>query len=486
MAVIMALVLSVSAVLAQQAQQQQQQPRAQPSGVFSGTAAPTSPAPQATQTQPPVPGAPPAPPGQQVTIYQYRGTGSQWGISDLPPDQLRQNLPQEWTTATTTGSFTVDRAVESQLYRYAKQFDAPPTAVYDGRIVWNEGPGGNIAIIQGTTTYTYYPGNRWTVTQIDSTGRATDTSINTINIAGTNYLSQSVTSRTVGTIEVRTNVETGATTYYTADGRQIAEKDLSPDTLAQVKEAQQLTQGAREAYNREQALARARPFWTELNTYVALYREYSGMAAWSALIFDEEFLQRWRDTVNKLMCDTLHLPTQECWTSKYCARHSEIKPTHDGVLFANPVRGGTPAAVAHIEGQRSLPMVTPNATAWGYTVTFTLTNPTEETMTYNVLFVGGNNPAWWSEPQLLGKGGTTSYVGASALYKISTQDYSSVCLTFDPEIIGFGGKRVRKLCNGIMQYGAGPTAPYPAPTNETATAPGAPPPAGPPPPGASV
>lgn len=203
-------------------------------------------------------------------------------------------------------------------------------------------------------------------------------------------------------------------------------------------------------------------------TFVAYYKQFSGLAGWSALIFDEGFLKDWREKVNFVMCDTLHLPTKDCWTSKICGAYSDIKPSRDGVLF-NTAVGGAPQAVGHIEGQRSMPIVLPNGTMWGYTVTFGLTNPTDEDMSYNVRFSGQRSATWWSSGQTIGGGGRVNALGAAALYKLSSTEYSQVCLEFSPSITGFGGKRIGKICNDIVQYAGGATAPYPGPAAPEAT-----------------
>ncbi len=227
---------------------------------------------------------------------------------------------------------------------------------------------------------------------------------------------------------------------------------------------------------------------TVLTDFVQYYSQYSGLAGWSALIFDEEDLKQWRETINTLMCDKLHLPTKECWVSKTCMKHADIKPTNNGVLFTSAF-GAAPRGIAHVEGQRSLPLTLPNETKWGYTITFGLSNPGDDDMNYNIQFVSSQRTSyWWSTPQTLGKGNTVGYLGASALYKISSTDYNSVCLTFDPQITAADGKRVGRVCNSIVQYSGGATAPYPVPANETTTA-GTTSPAGPSaplPPGATV
>ena len=225
-----------------------------------------------------------------------------------------------------------------------------------------------------------------------------------------------------------------------------------------------------------------------LNTFVSYYSQFAGLAGWSALIFDEEFLKDWREKVNFIMCDTLHLPTKECWTSKICGKYADIKPSRDGVLFSTSV-GGAPQAVVHIEGQRAMPIVLPNGTMWGYAVTFGLTNPTDEDMSYNVRFSGQRSVTWWDSSQTIGGGGRVNALGAAALYKLSATEYGQVCLEFSPSITGFGGKKVSKMCNDIVQYAGGATAPYPTPENATqpgAPTPGAPAPGQPAPPGSNI
>ncbi len=207
-----------------------------------------------------------------------------------------------------------------------------------------------------------------------------------------------------------------------------------------------------------------------MGSAVWLFRQYNGMAGWSSLIFDEKFLTDWKDKVNKLMCEYTGglLGGKECITSKICGRYSDIEPSRDGILYASPV-GGVPDAIAHVEGQRSMPFLTPNATMWVYTVTFGLSNPSEEEgMTYNIAFNGPTASArWWPEPQYLPEKGSVSATGAAALMKLSPNDYTEACIEFDPGIETFDGRRKGSICNGIAQYSGEATAPY---TAETANA----------------
>ncbi len=211
-----------------------------------------------------------------------------------------------------------------------------------------------------------------------------------------------------------------------------------------------------------------------MGSAVWLYRQYSGMSGWSSLIFDEKLLTKWKDGINKLMCDyTGGLLGKECLTSKICGRYSDIEPSRDGILYTSPV-GGAPDAIAHIEGQRSLPFLTPNAAMWVYAVTFGLSNPSEEEgMTYNIAFNGPTMSAkWWPEPQYLPEKGSVSATGAAALMKLSPNDYAEVCIEFDPSIETFDGKRKGSICNGIAQYSGGATAQYGMTANTTLPQPG--------------
>jgi hypothetical protein len=260
-------------------------------------------------------------------------------------------------------------------------------------------------------------------------------------------------------------IVSGKYTYeYDTDGKLVNADELS----------QEQRRKAKEVY--ERGYSQFGSFANILGTFAQYYRQYSGLAGWSSLIWDEEFLTDWRNTVNTIMCDKLHLPTKDCWTSKICAKYSDITPTRNGILYTAPV-GGAPRAIAHVEGARSTPIVLPNQTSWVYTVTFGLTNPTDETMSYNVRFSGPQRTAtWWPESQTIGKGGTAAAIGAEALIKMSMHDYTQACLEFSPSIAAFGGKKLSSICNNIVQQDPRATAPYAVTVaNETTTsAPGAP------------
>jgi len=204
-----------------------------------------------------------------------------------------------------------------------------------------------------------------------------------------------------------------------------------------------------------------------LSTFAKHYQQYSGLAGWSSLVFNEEDLQEWRDKVNDFFCKTIVLGGIDCWKSKICGKYYDIQPARNGILYTSPVSGALRAA-AHIEGQRSLPISTPNETYWVYTITFSIANPEEEGMSYNVRFGGSQRSVtWWPQAQPLGKGETASAIGASALMKLSRHDYTGVCLEFNPSIEAYGGKKISSLCNSIVMHAGGATTPYGPPLNES-------------------
>jgi hypothetical protein len=228
--------------------------------------------------------------------------------------------------------------------------------------------------------------------------------------------------------------------------------NAAEDKLAAAKKKEQ---EERAAFNAAQ--------WTFtgiVSNIVTAYRRYAGLSGISSLIFDEKFLADWKTSVNEFFCKTIVLGGIDCWASKICGQYTEIAAPRDGVLFTSPI-GGSPDAVAHIEGMRSLPIETPNGTAWVYTVTFGLTNPEEDDeMSYNVVFGGEKTASWWQTPPTISSGASAAATGASALMKLSKTNYKEVCLTFSPEIKSFDGKEVGKICNDFSQYAGGATAPY--------------------------
>lgn len=361
----------------------------------------------------------------------------------------------------------------------------------------------------GKTVSEYtYTDNAWTVSTLNDKKELVTTTIPRVSYdEGKTYYLQ---LGAVGAVTVVKDPQTGAIKYYGADKKELTGAELDKfladkDTKEAVNKLKDNEgEAAKKAISNKntqecpaERCGQFNSFGQFLTRFAQYYNQYAGMAGWSSLIFDEKFLADWREKVNDIMCNKLNLPTKDCWVSKICNHYSDITSPRQGILFTSSA-GGAPRAVAHIEATRSLPIITPNATYYAYTVTFSLTNPHDEQMTYNVRFMGKTAPTWWDAAQAIGKSGTANAIGAAALFKVSSREYSEVCLEFDPKIqtvSGFsapfsGSSRVGKICNSIVQHAGGAEAPYPVlqgnqTTNATgggaAAAPGAPAP-----PGASI
>ncbi len=316
-----------------------------------------------------------------------------------------------------------------------------------------------------------YGATQWTTQTLDDNGNIVTNSYPVQNFGKNSYVVLGSVDSAGTQISVVKDPYTGKTLYLNANGKPATDIQMEKVDEKSLEEVESKGGAVEEAISVKDLneLPREQREVGVLD-FVQYFQQYSGMAGWSSLIFDDKFLENWRTSVNEFFCKTIVLGGIDCWASKICGQYSDITPSRDGVIFTTPV-GGAPRAVAHIEAQRSLPIANPEQTVWVYTVTFGLTNPNDEEISYNVVFSGERQASWWNEAPKLGKGGTASAVAASALIKASRHDYSQVCLTFSPPIESFEGKSMSKVCNDITQYSGGATAPYSVVTaNETAAA----------------
>jgi hypothetical protein len=220
-----------------------------------------------------------------------------------------------------------------------------------------------------------------------------------------------------------------------------------------------------------------------LGGIVQVYNEYKGIAALGALFTDEEDLAERRAETNEKFCKTVILGGTQCWASKLCASKIKAKPG-DGTLVGRQPVGPSgitiPVPVAHVEAERSLPISFIDdegrpVTQWLYRWTFYVRNPTNDDLRYNILFTGpGVSYTWWPEPQELSSGAAAGQSGSAAIPVTSTKDYRQICITLKPSIPAYDGKTTDSVCNSIIQYEGGATAPYGPPPNATGPLPGLP------------
>jgi hypothetical protein len=181
------------------------------------------------------------------------------------------------------------------------------------------------------------------------------------------------------------------------------------------------------------------------------YAAYSGMSGWSALIFDEEYLQEWRDRINDFFCKTVVLGGIDCWSSKICARYFKLDAPREGVLYTQVSVTREPRPFAHVEGEKSLPIKTGTTTfTYIYKVTFGISNPKkEDSISYRVELRGPGGGEVIHGPAALGKGQIASALGAEAIVRESSADYTEACLFFDSIRTFEGGSR-SSLCNNLV------------------------------------
>jgi hypothetical protein len=412
----------------------------------------------------PATGAKPAPaPSNTVTLYQYRGPGGSIALDERPPSEFSAAKPG-WTY---DGYINVPRESLSAVGEQTRAYKTFPVAVYDSRVVYRDQRGA-VTIIDGTTEYRQQ-GNRVSVSR--NYGTYTETT-DYLRVENKDYL---LLERSADGTNAVYDINTGEIKYFDDDGAMrtdvdFNDADLQARYIDEIDRANTADLTAMQAvFEREEAMASTRAVFEALGGFVWYARQYAGMAGWSSLFFEEEFLEDWRTTVNEFFCKTIILGGIDCWASKICGRYADITPSRGGVLFSSPV-GGAPQAVAHIEGKKSLPIPHGSETIRVYTVTFGITNTLDKTMTYNVQFKGPARTAnWWGESRSLNEGGTASALGGSALIKTSRHQYGEVCLEFSPHIRSFDGREIDRVCNSFVQHAGGASAPYGAEANETAS-----------------
>jgi hypothetical protein len=427
-------------------------PRSAPSAPTAGAASAT--------------GAKPAPTSNTVTLYQYRGPGGSIALDERPPSEFSAVKPG-WTPE---GYINVPRDAFPAIRQETQNYKTFPTAVYDGRVVYRDQQG-SVTVIEGTTEYNYR-GNRASVTK--NYGTYSETT-NYVRYGDADYL---LLDRSADGTNAVYDINTGEIKYFDDDGALRTDVEGSGFDEGTLREqhvndidrasAEDLAL-VRSVFEREESLVTTREVFAFLGSFVWYAQQYAGMAGWSSLFFDDEFLANWRTSVNEFFCKTIILGGIDCWASKICGRYADITPSRGGVLFSSPV-GGAPQAVAHIEGKKSQSIPHGSETLHVYTVTFGITNTLDKTMAYNVQFKGPARTAnWWSESRPLNEGGTASALGGSALIKASRHQYGEVCLEFSPHIRSFDGGEIDRVCNSFVQHAGGASAPYGAEANETAS-----------------
>ncbi len=197
-----------------------------------------------------------------------------------------------------------------------------------------------------------------------------------------------------------------------------------------------------------------------LTQFLRYYSLYSGLAAYGSLFFNKDNLEERRAKVEKEFCDTILLGGTQCWTSKLCQQYIDSAPG-EGVLVTEDV-GGAFRAVAHVEGEKSLPIETPKGSQWVYKVNYYISN-NDEQRKFNVKFTGDKTTFWYAQEdpkRNLKPGEASSRASTNPILKASSSNYKEVCLVFIPTMSSFNGRRVDELCSAFSQYRGEATEPY--------------------------
>lgn len=218
--------------------------------------------------------------------------------------------------------------------------------------------------------------------------------------------------------------------------------------------------------------------------YLDAYDDYSGINVYSSLFFEEDWLAKRREMAADYFCEkTLLLGGKECWKSKMCESYyyQHDPPAGRDILVAQPTVAGYMPAVS-IQGEKSLPMSykegSKTKTGYVYKITYSISNPNREVLTYRIKMVG-DAKTFESPPMAVsGSNPPESYqrmdrLGNDPLIAESENDYHTVCLTFTPRIRTIHAKRVSEICSPIIQYEGAATRPYAAAPEEEAAAGGA-------------
>jgi hypothetical protein len=407
----------------------------------------------------------PATPSETTRIYQYANEKGQWVLTAENPSEFSKSLPKGWTSFDTIWTYSsVSRETATNIISTAQKLGIPPIDVYENKARFAL-TGTKTAILEGKDLYEYENNVLSVITIDDKTFRSD------IDFFGVNAYQWwwSSFGRPVE-LHLVQDPSTKEFIFVYDDGNKVPTEEVEkfkseyPTAFEQAQkiiDASIKSQKLQKEAQKRQVTLDIVGFFSQLTWY---FQQYKGMAGWSSLFFDEEFLEDWKQGVNTFFCNII-LGGTDCWVSKICGSYADITPSKNGVLFTSSAGGGI-EPMAHIEGQRSLPIETPEGQSWIYTITFGIRNSGDETMSYNVRFSGPQKSAvWWDSPQPLPKGLTASATGGSALIKHSNNDYREVCLEFSPAIRPFGstdiiGGGVSKICNNIVQPSGTATAPY--------------------------
>lgn len=203
---------------------------------------------------------------------------------------------------------------------------------------------------------------------------------------------------------------------------------------------------------------------TVMRSLLRSYEKFSGLAKFGSLFLTGDNWMEWRNTVSQTLCDSILFGGKQCWVSKVCDEYIDAMPEGNSLIARTPA--GEPRGVVNLQAEKSLPVdVVDDAgktqTGFLYKITYTITNPHNKKMRYNLKFNTKTTTriAFAPEKELV-EGGTDGKTGSAAKFHQSFNDYTNVCLTFTPSIETWDGRTVAEFCTPISQYQGAATNPY--------------------------
>ncbi|GEM_PF-5628385 len=227
--------------------------------------------------------------------------------------------------------------------------------------------------------------------------------------------------------------------------------------------AQNEADRAREQFSAETILSNGITIMRDL---LKSYEQFAGIAKAGSLFLTEDNWLEWRNDVSQALCDTILLGGKECWVSNVCDQYIDATPEGNSLIARTPA--GIAVGAIHLQAEKSLPIDFVNETTnqmqkgFLYKITYTITNPLNKKMTYNLRFTKTNSQYYnaYSPNKELDVGGTDGKTGSATKFEQSSSDYKEVCLVFDPAITTWDGKSTNLFCTQVSQYSGAATSPY--------------------------
>jgi len=175
----------------------------------------------------------------------------------------------------------------------------------------------------------------------------------------------------------------------------------------------------------------------------------------------------WRETMDEFfVTNVLGQWLSGRWEDSLC--HHWIDDPSSDTLFAR-TPGGLNGLIAHIEGERSEPVVHPNGSIeylykMSYVVdnTFGVERETDPlavgTVEFNIIFYGDKTYKLYTAWKEVDPSEKDTRTGQDVFFKYSSSNYNRVCIKFKERILSVANEWESEVCNNINQAQAAPSS----------------------------